>query len=273
MASGLKLCVIFSGRQRAGHFDAIVGNPPWVRWSNLPKAYRHRAKPTCEKYAIFSDTKFHSGNELDISAIITYTSADKWLVEDGRLVFLITQTVFQSPSSQGFRRFRITEKDRFVPLSIDDMKGLRPFPDAANKTAVALFSKSTKNTAQYPLDYRIWLGKSKTDKAGNPKMGHGGQIGRLKSIDARLSHAEVLDLVEIIKMEGAPWAVMHPGHFAACQSLFGPSSWVNGRKGITTDLNGIYFVEITDENPSAQTVKVRTRPQEGKTNLGQPRDF
>lgn len=61
----------------AGQFDAVVGNPPWVRWSNLPEAYRNRAKPTCEKYAIFSDTKFHGGNELDISAIITYTTADK----------------------------------------------------------------------------------------------------------------------------------------------------------------------------------------------------
>jgi len=98
----------------AGQFDAIVGNPPWVRWSNLPEAYRNRAKPTCEKYAIFSDTKFHGGNELDISAIITYTTADKWLVEEGRLVFVITQTVFQSPSSQGFRRFRINATDRLV---------------------------------------------------------------------------------------------------------------------------------------------------------------
>ena len=125
----------------AGQFDAIVGNPPWVRWSNLPEAYRNRAKPTCEKYAIFSDTKFHGGNELDISAIITYTTADKWLVEDGRLVFVITQTVFQSPSSQGFRRFRINATDRLVPISIDDMKELKPFPDAANKTAVAMFTK------------------------------------------------------------------------------------------------------------------------------------
>jgi hypothetical protein len=40
-------------------------------------------------------------------------------------------------------------------------------------------------------------------------------------------------------MEGAPWAIMKPGHFAAYQPMFGPSTWVNGRKGITTDLNGV----------------------------------
>jgi len=266
----------------AGQFDAIVGNPPWVRWSNLPEAYRQRAKPTCEQYTIFSDTKFHGGNELDISAIITYTTADKWLVENGKLVFLITQTVFQSPSSQGFRRFRINERDRLVPLSIDDMKAIKPFPDAANKTAVGLFTKKVNGAARYPLDYRVWLGKPKTDAAGDMKKSRGGKITRLKSIDAHLSRAQVLDLVDIFPMEanpvsnlmeGAPWAVMHPGYFAACKPLFGVSTWVNGRKGITTDLNGVYFVEIIDENLKDKTVKVRTRPQEGKTNLGLPRDF
>jgi len=266
----------------AGQFDAIVGNPPWVRWSNLPEAYRQRAKPTCEKYTIFSDTKFHGGNELDISAIITYTSADKWLVENGKLVFLITQTVFQSPSSQGFRRFRINATERLVPLSIDDMKGIKPFPDAANKTAVALFTKQANGVTHYPLDYRIWLGKPKTNKAGNLKPGRDGQTSRLKTIDARLSRSQALDLIDVVTMEanpvshtmeGAPWAIMHPGQFAACRPLFGTSTWVNGRKGITTDLNGVYFIEIVDENPGDNTVKIRTRPQEGKTNLGLPRNF
>jgi len=266
----------------AGQFDAIVGNPPWVRWSNLPETYRHRAKPTCEKYTIFSDTKFHGGNELDISAIITYTSADKWLMENGKLVFLITQTVFQSPSSQGFRRFRINETDRLVPLSIDDMKGIKPFPDAANKTAVALFVKQAHGVTQYPLEYRVWLGKPKTDKTGHARTRRGGKVTRLKAIDAHLSRAQVLDLIDVVEMEanpvsntmeGAPWAVMRPGHFATCEPLFGASTWVNGRKGITTDLNGIYFVEIVDENISDKLVKIRTRPQEGKTNLGLPRDF
>lgn len=266
----------------AGQFDAIVGNPPWVRWSNLPEAYRNRAKPTCEKYAIFSDTKFHGGNELDISAIITYTTADKWLVENGRLIFVITQTVFQSPSSQGFRRFRINATDRLVPLSVDDMKELRPFPDAANKTAVVMFTKQVGGVSTYPLDYRVWLGRSKIDSVGHPKMGRGGKPQRLKAIDPRLSCAEVLKRVEVIEMEanpvsdtmeGAPWAVMKPGRFAACKPLFGPSTWVNGRKGITTDLNGVYFVDVIDSNAADRTVKVRTRPHEGKTELGSAREF
>lgn len=68
----------------AGAFDVIAGNPPWVRWSKLPELYRERVKPTCERYDIFSSTPHHGGNELDISAIITFTVADKWLREGGR---------------------------------------------------------------------------------------------------------------------------------------------------------------------------------------------
>jgi hypothetical protein len=266
----------------AGQFDAIVGNPPWVRWSNLPEIYRNRAKPTCEKYAIFSDTKFHGGNELDISAIITYTTADKWLIEEGKLVFVITQTVFQSPSSQGFRRFLINATERLVPLSIDDMKELKPFPDAANKTAVAVFTKKFQGETSFPLDYRVWIGKPRTDNSGNPKKGRGGQQQRLKALDSQLHRSDILRMVDVIQMEanpvsdvmeGAPWAVMKPGYFSTCKALFGPSTWVNGRKGITTDLNGIYFVEVIDSNTPDKTVKIRTRPQEGKTGLGKPREF
>ena len=98
----------------AGEFDLVLGNPPWVRWSNLPEAYRERIKPTCEQYAIFSETPYHGGNELDISGMLTYTVGDKWLKEGGTLVFVITQTHFQSPSSQGFRSFTIDEKSNLA---------------------------------------------------------------------------------------------------------------------------------------------------------------
>ena len=161
-----------------------------------------------------------------------------------------------------------------MPLAVDDMKELKPFPDAANKTAVAMFTKRRNGKATYPLEYHVWLGKAKLGKTGEQR--------RIKAIDPRLQRTEVLGLVDRIKMEanpvsatmeGAPWAVMKPGRFAAYRTLFSPSTWVNGRKGITTDLNGVYFVDITDTNPGDKTVKVRTRPSEGKTDIGNPREF
>ena len=157
----------------AGEFDLIVGNPPWVRWSRLPDTYRDRAKPTCEQYEIFSDTPYHGGNELDISGMITYTTADKWLRPGGTLAFVITQTHYQSPSSQGFRRFRINSVYRLAPVSVADMKALRPFPEAANKTSVVVFRKTTRPPT-YPVPYRLWTALKGHTRAIPDRPFHGG---------------------------------------------------------------------------------------------------
>lgn len=244
----------------AGHFDCIVGNPPWVRWSKLPDAYRERVKPTCERYGIFSKNKRHGGNELDISAMITYTTSDKWLKADGRLVFVITGTIFKNPSSAGFRHFKLEPSNakslHLAPISVDDMKALKPFNDAANHTVVAVFDKS-KKPGTYPVPYRLW------DSAP----------GFTKAIPPSLSLSTVMERVTItakeaapVEEKGSPWAVLTKGRFKILKALSGECTWVAGRKGITTDLNGVYFVPVLQDNGTL--VQIRSRPEAGKKALG-----
>ena len=247
----------------AGDFDVIVGNPPWVRWSRLPETYRDRAKPTCEQYEIFSDTPHHGGNELDISGMITYTTADKWLRPGGTLAFVITQTHYQSPSSQGFRRFRIDSVFRLTPLSVVDMKALKPFPEAANKTSVVVCRK-TKRQPRYPVPYRLWTAVK----------------GKTRAIPTGLSMAAVMSRVDVRECEahpvggdGSPWAIVTPGRFGDFARIRGRSTGVQGRKGITADLNGIYFVAVSGRNESTGLVKIATRPEAGRTKLGATRTF
>ncbi len=244
----------------AGHFDCIVGNPPWVRWSKLPDAYRERVKPMCERYGIFSKTKRHGGNELDISAMITYTTSDKWLKTNGRLAFVITGSIFKNPSSAGFRHFKLepsnTESLHLTPISVDDMKALKPFNDAANHTVVVVFDKS-KKPGSYPVPYRLW------DSAP----------GFTKAIPASSSLSAVMKRVSITIKEavpvdgtGSPWAVLTKGRFKMLKALSDACTWVAGRKGITTDLNGVYFVPVIQDNGTH--VQIRSRPEAGKKALG-----
>lgn len=248
----------------AGRFSCIIGNPPWVRWSKLPEAYRDRVKPTCERYGIFSKTKRHGGNELDISAMITYTTADKWLESGGRLTFVITGTLFKNPSSAGFRHFRLDPRNpdtlHLVPVSVDDMKALKPFEDASNHTVVAVFNKED-SPGSYPVPYSIW------DSAP----------GHVKAIPANLPLVDVLSRVVVTPKEaapveqlGSPWAVLTAGRYATLQPLSGTCNWVAGRKGITTDLNGVYFVPIIEDNGT--NVKVRSRPGAGRKDIGPEKD-
>ncbi|NCN87971.1 MAG: N-6 DNA methylase [Gallionella sp.] len=244
----------------AGHFDCIVGNPPWVRWSKLPDAYRERVKPTCERYGIFSKNKRHGGNELDISAMITYTTSDKWLKVNGRLAFVITGTVFKNPSSAGFRHFRLNPSNpktlHLAPVGVDDMKALKPFDDASNHTVVAVFNKTTK-PGSYPVPYRLW------DSAP----------GSTKAIPVAMDLSDVIKRVAITTKEaapvdgaGSPWAVLAKGRYKILQALAGTCEWVAGRKGITADLNGVFFVPIIQS--SGKLVQVRSRPEAGKKAIG-----
>lgn len=242
----------------AGKFDAIVGNPPWVRWSRLPEAYRERVKPTCAQYDIFSKTGHHGGNELDISAMITYTTGDKWLRDDGKIAFVITQTLFQNPSSAGFRNFRINDSGNLIPVEIDDLKALKPFPDAANKTAVAIFHKTTAE-ASYPVPYTVW----------------GAAKDQTRNIRPDQTLSEVLAKVVRTTWEaspvgkvGSPWAVLPIGRFDEISQLAKPSDWVVGRKGITVDLNGVYFVPIQQVNEETRLVQIKTQPASGKKDIG-----
>jgi hypothetical protein len=249
----------------AGQFDVIVGNPPWVRWSNLPELYRDRIKPTCERYTIFSETPYHGGNELDISGMITYTVGDKWLKQGGALVFVITQTHFQSPSSQGFRSFRIDAKSNLIPENVDDLKLLKPFPKVANKTAIVRLRKvGNKQLTKYPVPYTVW------EKA----TGQGGSLPENSTKAAVLARV-TQKLWEATPVSGgnSPWAILPPGRFLDMEKLQGQSDWVAGRKGITADLNGVYMVRIIAANPANGLVQVETRPEAGKTDIGAARKF
>ena len=244
----------------AGQFDLVIGNPPWVRWSKLPDLYRERVKPTCEKYGIFSKTRMHGGNELDISAMITYTVADKWLNAGGQLAFVITGTLFKNPSSAGFRTFKIepSREDSLYlqPISVDDMKGLKPFEDASNHTTIAIFEKS-ETAPEYPISYRVWgpcAGQKRAIKSSQP----------LKAVMNTIQYEEK----EAVPVDeaGSPWAILAPDRFESIKYLSHQCSWTKGRKGITTDLNGVFFVPILNVNETA--VQIRSRPDAGKKDIG-----
>lgn len=247
----------------AGEFDVIVGNPPWVRWSKLPELYRNRVAPTCRKYDIFSRTPFYGGNELDISGLITYTVSDKWLRSGGQLIFLLTQTHFQSASSEGFRRFRIDAHNSICPESVEDLKALKPFPDAANKTAIFVAKKGEARPS-FPVDYTVWNSVQ----------------GKVRTIPEHATKQEVLNRTTRISYEAnpiqgtsSPWAILPPGEFDICKKLIGRCTWAEGRKGITCDLNGVYFVNVVGVSYDATSVQIETRPEAGRTNIGPKRRF
>ena len=140
------------------------------------------------------------------------------------------------------------------------MKALKPFPDAANKTSIAVFRK-TSSPPRYPVPYRVWSAKE----------------GNTKAVPTTLPLATVMtDRIEMNEHEanpvggpGSPWSILPPGRFPSVSSISGRSTWVQGRKGITTDLNAIYFVTI-EEYSEGQTACARTHPAGSRQGKGRP---
>lgn len=247
----------------AGEFDVVVGNPPWVRWSKLPELYRNRVMPTCRRYDIFSHTPFYGGNELDISGLITYTVSDKWLKRGGQLIFLLTQTHFQSASSEGFRRFRINDQTYLSPMVIDDLKALKPFPDAANKTVVFVARKG-ESRPNFPINYIVW----------NSIQGESRAIpDHATKQDVLHRTTRTANEATPVHGDSSPWAILPPGEFDTCRKLIGRCTWTEGRKGITCDLNGVYFVDVINISHDGNLVQIETRPEAGRTNIGPKRRF
>lgn len=214
-------------------FDVIIGNPPWVRWSDLPTTYRNTIKDFCKSYGLFSSDKFFGGVESDISTMVLYSAADKWLRDGGTLAMLITRSVFKTESSEGFRMFRFpgTETKMCVSL-VEDFTNLRPFDNAANKPSLVVLTKGSQET-KYPLPWFVWS-----------------KSARIKSTDTLKDVMENTQRAQLcahpVKGSGSPWLTLHEDRLQECLTYTGESvaKEYRGRKGICTDLNGLYFGSI-----------------------------
>ncbi len=156
----------------AGSFDFIVGNPPWVAWDNLPQAVRNETRSLWQQYGLFSlsgrDAR-HGGAKKDLSMLVLYSSADRYLKAGGRLGMVITQTIFQSKGAgDGFRRFELGPGGESLCVErVDDMTQLRPFAGAANRTSTIVLKKGTPTT--YPVKYVKWSADERRVGPASPR--------------------------------------------------------------------------------------------------------
>jgi hypothetical protein len=71
-------------------------------------------------------------------------------------------------------------------------------------------------------------------------------------------------------MEASPippdqrWAILPKGRASLIQQLGGGSDHYTGRKGITTDLNGAYFVKPLGKGSASGLLRIRTIPESGR---------
>ena len=131
---------------RIGRFDAIVGNPPWVDWKNLPSNYRDKIKDLKITKTIFSGDGQTGGINLNIAALITNVSLSNWLKNDGTLGMLMPDTFLVQKTYEGYRRLLLSNGARAYFISMDDWsKSGNPFYPVTQKFYSYYIDKNKRN--------------------------------------------------------------------------------------------------------------------------------
>lgn len=253
-------CPIVADRFAAGAIEplaTVCGNPPWVKWSHLPREYADFIKPRCLELGAFSSDAWVGGIESDMSTVITLAVADQFLADGGKLGFFITGTVFTNESSEGFRQFRLHQGAvRCGVEFVEDFQDVKPF-DGVTNHPVFLCIVRGRSTA-WPVAYRVWRRHAASSR-------HAGWTRAAQFREA----CDADDLVALPVPGGnghRPWLVGSADEHLLFAQVFGAGagSTFVARKGVTTDRNGIFWVRCLGE-PIDGVVRIRNEADIGKT--------
>ena len=95
------------------NMDCITGNPPWVRWSNLPDTYKLLIKNNCRIDGVFSNDTNSGGVDLNIAALIAFVTIRERLNKNGCLGFIMPDSLLFNKSFEGFRKMTFSDYKKF----------------------------------------------------------------------------------------------------------------------------------------------------------------
>ncbi|HVM50990.1 MAG TPA: N-6 DNA methylase [Candidatus Acidoferrum sp.] len=235
---------VFVGRHR---FDFVIGNPPWVNWQSLSDSYRDKTWKLWDTYGLFSLSGHAArlgGGKKDLAMLFTYACLDNYVKDNGRLGFIITQTLFKTKGAgDGFRRFQLGKKgSHFQVLQVDDLSDFQPFEGATNRTAIVTFQKG--KPTKYPVPYVYWRKET------------GQSVGLDDDLDEVLAKVESKQWrAQPINGEDpqSPWLTARPKALSALQKAVGQSAY-RAYAGSCTWANGVYWLDVAGKNNAGQVL-------------------
>lgn len=230
-------------------FDYVAGNPPWVNWESLAEEYRAATKQLWADYGFFTQKGYRAvvpAGKLELAALFAYAAADSYLTDDGKLGFVITQSVFKTRGAgEGFRNFLLP---REVPLRVeaaDDMVALRPFEGAANRTATVVLQKGQKT--EYPVKYVMWRTtpdylRVRKEFKFEPS---------LSDVESAVTRQALVAVPVDASRVNSPWMTVPHGVVAALRKVTASSPY-KAREGVNTlGANAVYWLRVREKLPDS----------------------
>ena len=230
-----------------GKFDYVVGNPPWVRWDNLPDDYRDTTKELWSKYGLVA--KGAGRFKRDLAMLFLARSFDLYLKDGGVFGFLMPLTVFKTLAGAGFRGYIA----RWEIIRIHDLVTLYPFEGATNRTAAIILRKIPRNDRNNEFRHVIWenlTGKPIPTDASLEEV-----LNTTKRYEIRMIPLQKTNPL-------SPWMQISTEAYDAVSKLFGKSLY-KAHEGILTALNQVYYVRVLDVLPD-ETLIITNPEQSGQ---------
>lgn len=253
-------CAILADRFAAGAIPPsshVCGNPPWVKWSNLPEEYTKTIQAQCKQLGVFSNDKWVGGIEADISTIVTYQAIYHYLAPSGRLGFFLPGSVFTTPSSAGFRKFSVGPNHVSCKvLLVEDFDAISPFDGVTNMPRFLALERDASTV--FPVPYRVWT----TGVVPVSKLRQSASAEEFRRAATRIDYTAV----PVPGGDGGrPWLTGPHEEQAVFAKVFaGADRAYQARKGVTADRNGVYWVYEAGQGDK-NTVTVRNAAAIGKT--------
>ena len=138
--------VQFPDAARAGGFDVIVGNPPWIRLHNIPFTQRESLR---REFRVFREAAWVSGaraaragagfgSQVDAASLFVERS-HQLLRDDGVMSLLVPSKLWRSLAGGGVRRLL---NERSSVLVVEDWSGAPAMFDAATYPSLITASKT-----------------------------------------------------------------------------------------------------------------------------------
>jgi hypothetical protein len=237
--------------------DYLVGNPPWVNWEYLPTDYKLRTAYLWQYYNLFAVKGLEAGFiKEDISVLLTYVALDKYLKDDGKLGFVVKETLFKSiKQGEGFRKFKIFPTNIPVnPYRVDDLTLFKPFKDVVNRTALLFIQKG--EAVKYPTSYVVWQplnGKRTFENNFNIKQ-------LCKYIEFVPKKAQPADAKKL----NSGWITVETKNLDKTNLILGKSDYLARTGTFTGGANGIFWLNILEKNNDLLVVQNITERAKNK---------
>jgi len=233
-----------------GAFDAIIGNPPWVRLHNIPTPARERLR---SRFKTFRDAPWETGARLanasrgfaaqvDLSALFV-ERALSLCRPGGVLALLVPAKLFRSLAGGGTRELLLRDA---TPLALEDWSSGEPAFDAAAYPALIVARRGHGDT-------HMRLAVHQRQGAPRRWVAPAGTL----SLDATA---------------GSPWILIPPAVRAAFDAVtaagtpLGDSRFGAPTLGVKTGCNAAFVV--TPEEIDAPFAIVRGRDERGALRRG-----